>query len=175
MQWPESFVIGATPGYSPGIARLVDMMNFARWTTLRAVEGLTMAQLDHVHDPQSNSIGALLAHVAGVEAGYQRITFDGRGYSSADYDTEWEVAVQLGDRARAELRGNPLEHYIEGLERVRAFTLSELAHRDDKWLDQTTQFWAGRQANNWFKWFHVVEDELNHRGQIRWLRKRLPA
>lgn len=28
------------------------------------------------------------------------------------------------------------------------------------------------RANNYFKWFHVFEDELNHRGQIRWLRIR---
>jgi hypothetical protein len=30
-------------------------------------------------------------------------------------------------------------------------------------------------ANNHFKWFHVFEDEINHRGQIRWLRARLPT
>jgi hypothetical protein len=23
-------------------------------------------------------------------------------------------------------------------------------------------------------WFHVAEDEINHRGQMRWLRARLP-
>jgi hypothetical protein len=58
---------------------------------------------------------------------------------------------------------------------VRAFTLDELARRDDKWVDETATFWNGRKANNYFKWFHVFEDELNHRGQIRWLRSRLPA
>jgi hypothetical protein len=25
------------------------------------------------------------------------------------------------------------------------------------------------------RWFHVAEDEINHRGQIRWLRPRLPT
>jgi uncharacterized damage-inducible protein DinB len=174
MQQLASFVIGPTPGYSPGIGRLVSMMTFVRWTTLRAVEGLTIAQLDHLHDESSNSIGALLAHIASVEVAYQRITFAGRGVSSTR-EAEWLMATQLGDRARQEIRGKPLAHYIEGLEEVRAFTLGELAHHDDRWLDETTTFWQGRQANNYFKWFHVVEDELNHRGQIRWLRKRLPA
>lgn len=174
MQQLDTFVIGPTAGYAPGIGRLVAMMTYARWTTLRAVEGLTMAQLDHLHDPSSNSIGALLAHVASVEVAYQRITFAGRGISSPDYDPEWAIALQLGDRARDEVRGKPLEHYVSALEAVRAFTLNELAHHDDRWLDQATAFWNGRQANNYFKWFHVFEDELNHRGQIRWLRQRLP-
>ncbi|HKW48086.1 MAG TPA: DinB family protein [Gemmatimonadaceae bacterium] len=170
----DSFVIGPTPGYSPGIGRLVGMMTYARWTTLRAVEELTTAQLDHLHDSSSNSIGALLAHIASVEIAYQRITFAGRGISSPEHDAEWAAALQLGDRAREEIRGKPLEHYVSGLAAVRAFTLEELTHHDDRWLDQTTAFWSGRPANNYFKWFHVFEDELNHRGQIRWLRQRLP-
>ena len=45
----------------------------------------------------------------------------------------------------------------------------------DAWLDAQTPFWGGKPANNYFKWFHVFEDELNHRGQIRWLRKRAEA
>ena len=174
MQLPDSLVIGPTPGYSPAVGRLVAMMNFARLTTVRAAAGLSVAQLDHLHDPSSNSIGALLAHVAAVELAYQRITFDGRGLSLPEYDDEWMTALQLGDAGREKIRGQPLEHYVHGLEQVRAFTLSELARRDDKWLDETT-VWNGRQANNYFKWFHVFEDELNHRGQIRWLRQRLPA
>jgi uncharacterized damage-inducible protein DinB len=171
----ESFVIGPTAGYTPGVGRLVAMMTYARWTTLRAVDAMTTAQLDHLHDSSSNSIGSLLAHIASVEVAYQRITFAGRGLSSPEHDAEWAIAIQLGDRARAEVRGKPLEHYVGGLEAVRAFTLEELKHCDDRWLDQATAFWNGRQANNYFKWFHVFEDELNHRGQIRWLRHRLPA
>ena len=175
MLQPDSYIIGPIPGFSPGVGRLAAMMTYARWTTMRAVEGLTMSQLDHLHDESSNSIGALLAHIASVEVGYQRATFDGRSITSATRDDEWMVAAQLGDRARREIRGKPLEHYLDGLEEVRSFTLSELAHRDDEWLDQTTAFGNGRKANNYFKWFHVFEDELNHRGQIRWLRHRLPG
>src|SRR2546423_6858966 len=150
MQLPDSFVIGPTPGYSPGVGRLVAMMTFARWTTLRAVEGLAMSQLDHLHDESSNSIGALLAHIASIEVAYQRITFAGRSIASPEHEAEWAIAMQLGDRARQELRGKPLEHYVTALEEVRAFTLGELAHHDDKWLDQSTVFWNGRQANNYF-------------------------
>jgi hypothetical protein len=29
--------------------------------------------------------------------------------------------------------------------------------------------------NAHFAWFHTAEDEVNHRGQMRWLRKRLAS
>ena len=66
------------PGYTPTIGPLVAMLGCARQTTLRAVEGLSGEQLDHLHDENSNSIGALLAHVAAVERGYQLVTFEER-------------------------------------------------------------------------------------------------
>lgn len=172
MNQPDSYVIGSTEGFSPEIGRLVGMMAYTRWTTLRAVDGLSVEQLDHLHDERSNTIGALLAHIASVELAYQRITFEGRGVSLPENEAELTAAMQLGERARADIRGKPLEHYVGLLQAVRAFTLGELAHRDDSWLNDTTT-WNGRKVNNYFKWFHVFEDELNHRGQIRWLRGRL--
>ena len=63
-------------GYTPTIGRLVGMLTYSRQTLVAAVDGLTTAQLDHLHDPQANSIGALLAHAAAVEQWYQRFTFE---------------------------------------------------------------------------------------------------
>ncbi|MGH2399991.1 MAG: hypothetical protein ACRDF6_09100, partial [bacterium] len=63
---PSPLRIGAIPGYTPTIGRLVGMLTYARSTTIAAVEGLTLAELDHLHDTQSNSIGALLAHIVVV-------------------------------------------------------------------------------------------------------------
>jgi hypothetical protein len=86
------------------------------------------------------------------------------------------VAEALGDEARETIRGHELSHYVRLLEQIRAFTLTQLAQRDDHWLEAPAPFElvGGRPANNHFKWFHIAEDELNHRGQIRWLRRRLP-
>ena len=174
MEVSSSFVVGGLPALTPVVGQLVSMMTYTRWTTLRAVEGLTTAQLDHLHDAASNSIGALLAHIAAVEVAYQYATFDGRGFTPASR-ARWEAALELGERGRRELRGEPLEHYRTMLAQVRERTLRELAARDDAWLEETAPFWNGQPANNYFKWFHVFEDELNHRGQIRWLRQRLPS
>lgn len=148
------------------------MMSYVRKTTLETVAGLTTRELDHRHDAQSNSIGALLAHVAAVEVAYQAATFHGRGLTSAESE-RWGAALDLGARAHREIQGHSLEHYADLLEGVRSETLHEFARRDDEWLAEESPFWDGLPANNHFKWFHVFEDELNHRGQMRWLVKRL--
>lgn len=87
---PPSFRIEPLPGYTPTIGRLVGMLTYARKTTLDAVDGLSMAELDHLQD------GALERTVSAAPA--------------------------------------------------------------------MNAHWA---------WFHVAEDEISHRGQIRWLRARL--
>ena len=167
-------LIGGVPGFTPQIGRLVSMMNYTRQTTFSSVDGLETEQLDYLHDAQSNSIGALLLHIAAVETWYQAATFFGRE-PDADEMREWGAALDLGPRARREIRGHGLDFYRGKLEQIREKTLDELRRRDDGWLEEHGPFSEGRPANNYFKWFHVFEDELNHRGQIRWLRKRVAA
>lgn len=165
------YVIGDVAGFTPAIGRLVSMLHYVRHTTLAAVAGLQPEQLDYLHDAQSNSIGALLAHIAATEVGYQAGTFHDRQVDAQELE-EWGAAMSLGDRARQEIRGHELGYYIGSLERIRAATLSELARRDDTWLEAETTFASGQRVNNYFKWFHVLGHEINHRGQIRWLRTR---
>jgi len=165
------FLIGDVPGFTPQIGRLVSMMNYVRSTTLSAVAGLGVEELDYLHDDESNSIGALLSHIAAAEVGYQAATFYS-GDMNADEKQEWGAALELGERARGEIRGHRLEYYLSRLEQVRAKTQAELRRRDDQWLDEQTSMASGQRVNNYFKWFHVIGHELNHRGQIRWLRTR---
>jgi uncharacterized damage-inducible protein DinB len=167
---PPSFRLEALPGYTPTIGRLVGILLYARRTTLAAVEGLSIAELDHLQDSSSNSIGALLAHIAAVERGYQRITFEDR-QPSAEENAAWQPALTLGAEGRRLLRGKPLEHYVHDLNEVRRLTLEGLAARDDAWLERPLP--AAPAMNAHFAWFHVAEDEINHRGQMRWLRARL--
>jgi uncharacterized damage-inducible protein DinB len=167
-----SYRIEPLPGYTPTIGRLVGILLYARKTTLAAVEGLSTAQLDHLQDASSNSIGALLAHIAVVERGYQILTFEERR-PTAQEQASWEPALTLGAEGRRLLRGQPLEYYVHELSEVRRLTLERLAARDDAWLERTLS--AAPVMNAHWAWFHVVEEEINHRGQIRWLRARARA
>jgi uncharacterized damage-inducible protein DinB len=166
----RSVRIEPLPGYAPTIGRLVGILTYARETTLAAVEGMTVADLDHLQDAASNSIGALLAHIAVVERAYQVLTFEDRAPSAAE-QAGWEPALTLGAEGRRLLRGQPLEHYVHQLAEARRLTLAGLADRDDSWLERSPA--AAPAMNVHWAWFHVAEDEINHRGQIRWLRARL--
>ena len=146
------------------------MLSYARQTTLKAVAGLTRDQLDHLHDEHSNSIGALLAHMAAVERGYQLVTFEEREPTAAENDA-WSAALQLGDEGRREIRGHELQFYLDELSRTREATLAALAKREDAWLEAPLRIAPNLNAH--WALFHVAEDEINHRGQIRWLRARV--
>ncbi len=166
------YLVKDIPGFTPHIGRLVSMMNYARVTTLQAVKDLSIEQLDFVPAGFGNSIGALLEHFAAVEVWYQLHTFEQRDMNESEF-TRWGAGLDLGERIQ-ELRGKPLEHYLEQLQTVRQKTFEEFATRDDAWLHLEFPFWHDQPSNNYFCWFHVFEDEINHRGQIRLIRKNLP-
>lgn len=157
--------------YSTQIGLLVSQMNYARKTTLQAVEGLTTAELDFLPSQDGNSIGALLLHIAAVEKGFQIEIFDGRTPNEQEM-LEWGAAYSLGEKGREAIKGHPLEYYLSKLEEVRERTLEELSKRKDDWLYED-RMWDHHSSNNYFIWFHVLEDEINHRGQIRVVRKML--
>jgi uncharacterized damage-inducible protein DinB len=163
-------LIVALPGFTPEIGRLVSMLNYVRATTLTAISGLGVAELDYLPDSDGNSIGGILYHVAAAELGYQAATFDERQLNEQE-QLEWGAAIVLGERARQEIKGRELGDYIAQLDRVRATTLAELRRRDDTWLEQEVTFGGGRRVNNYFKWFHVLSHEVSHRGQIQALRR----
>lgn len=165
------FKVKELEGYTPQIGHLVSMMNYARLTTLDAAQGLSMEQLDYLPTKNSNSIGALLLHMATIEFGFQLETFDERRPTEQE-SIEWGAGYELADKGRNEIKGNPLEFYIDKLNTVRNRTLSEFQKRNDDWL-YTERLWGDRKSNNYFIWFHTFEDEINHRGQIRIQRKML--
>jgi uncharacterized damage-inducible protein DinB len=169
-------IIGPREPFSPQVGTLVSMLNWMRASILQPVQGLTVAQLDHLHDAKANSIGALLLHLAAIECLYQINTFEGKKWGDVRSETEkeWGAAARLGDEARKSIKGHELAYYLGKLKEVREHTLAELRKRDDAWLMQVDSS-AGEPTNNYCKWFHVCEHESHHNGQVTWLKGRLPA
>lgn len=168
----KQLLIGASPELPLPVGALIDMLRYVREQTLSAVASLTTEQLDHRHDATSNSIGNLLWHIAAVEFWYQVHSFGDRPWSPEDAE-RWGAALELGEKVRTH-GGQPLEHYVELLRTVRERTERELRTRDESWLLEVGPLDDDAEANNYWKWFHVGEDETAHAGQIRWLKKRLP-
>ena len=168
--------IGPKKGYTPQIGTLVSMMNWMRDTILSPVKYMSQKDLDYLHDDNSNSIGAMLWHLAATERFYALNTFDGRRWGDwPDKDAkEFSIAMRLGAEGRSKLKGHPIDFYLEKLERVRDHSLKELAKRDDEWLLKIDKSWMWSEpTNNYCKWFHVVEHESNHNGQIKYIKSRI--
>ncbi|MCK5443433.1 MAG: DinB family protein [Maribacter sp.] len=166
---------GKRAGYADQISILVSMMDWMRATVLRSVKGISQKELDFLLDGESNSIGAMLMHLAATERYYQIHTFEGKEWGDFDKkDTDlWNVGSRLGERARKEIKGHPISYYMDKLEEVREYSLRELKNRDDNWLMQSTPLFGNQPTNNYCKWFHVVEHESNHNGQIKYIKSRV--
>lgn len=170
------FVIGPMEGYSTQIGTLVSMLNYNRYTIINMVKSMSMKDLDYLHDAHANTIGALILHLGATEKYYQVNTFEGRQDFNDEEKKMWGAAMSLGDEGRKNIKGKEVQYYIDAIAEVRQKTLNELKKKDDKWLLAVDPEWSKEQTfNTYWKWFHVCEHEANHRGQIAWLKSRLPG
>lgn len=112
MDKTKLFLIDEKDGFGPTFSHLVAMMNYTRDTTFRAVQGLTIEELDFLVHPKANSIGMLLAHFAAVEKYYQIHTFENREMNEEE-EAELLVGLELGEKAQQLFRGQPLEFYLK--------------------------------------------------------------
>ncbi|WP_254434160.1 DinB family protein [Halobacillus sp. Marseille-Q1614] len=170
----KRFIVEEKEGYTPVVGRLLSMMEYARRTTLEEIEDFTAEELDYRIDGKGNSIGCLLYHIACVEDVYQIITFEDRDPNETDL-ARLETGLALGEKTHQEIHGNEPPFYIDKLKRARKKTLELFKQKDDRWLDEVSPFGPDYKANHYFRWFHVFEDELNHRGQIRLIRRHLKS
>ncbi len=164
--------IGPQQGFTPHIGTLISMLDWLSNSVIQYHKGLSVAQLDYIFDAESNSIGALMMHLAATEVIYQDLTFHNLEDFSKENESKWKVAMDLGKDAQQKIKGNNIDYYKNMFEEVRATTKAEMKKRDDKWLlSGETKDW---DWNNYCKWFHVAEHYANHRGQMTWYAKRAP-
>lgn len=157
-------------GYSQNIGTTVFMLENLKTRITKNVQKLTPAQTDYLLVPDANRIGAMIYHLAATEKYYQVYTLENRELSEAE-KAKWDVALELGDPARTALVGQPITYYLDLWDGVRKETLRLLKTKDDKWFDTLIK---DSDMNNYFAWFHVMEHQSNHMGQIQMIKNRLP-
>jgi hypothetical protein len=165
-----SYLIGPVKGYTPQIGTLITMLNNLSNRVESAVSMLNQKETDHLMDDKANGIGALVMHLAAAEAYYQVFTFENRDFNEEE-KKKWGAALDLGEEGRNELKGHDIEYYLNIYKEVRKKTIAELAKRNDEWLAEVR---PGADINNHFCWFHVMEHQSSHLGQILLMKKRLP-
>lgn len=85
--------------FSPKIGELVSMLEHTRAVTLEEIKNLSEEELDFLITPESNSIGALLQHIAAIEFVHQVISFENRDLNKHELE-EWKSALELGEAAK---------------------------------------------------------------------------
>ena len=172
-------LLGPRTGFAPQIGTFVSMFTWMREANgvIKATKDLTTADLDYLIDPNANTIGALMLHLAATETYYQFNTFEGTKWGgwSDSVKKQWDPAMNLGESGRKTIKGHDRDYYLNILRETRAKTLAEFGKRDDKWFMAADNDWPWGPTNNFCKWFHVCEHEAHHTGQIAFLKKRLPG
>ena len=144
---------------------LISQMNMVREILKNTVGKFNRVALDAKVSKDINSIGSILSHIAALEYRYQVLTFDEREFNMLE-EIKWHGA--LADELHLEIiKDNDLQFYLELLESTRARTLKELSMVDDKWLFSAPSHDFGAPINNYYCWFHVLEHEISHLGQIK--------
>lgn len=160
--------IKSAKGYSNDIGNMVSMLEDLKSRVTRSVVNLNQEETDFLLDDEANRIGAMILHLAATEKYYQLYTFEGRTFNRPE-QKEWNAALNLGDKGREELQGKPIKYYLDIWDEVRAETLKLLKTKDDKWFNEKV---GNSSMNNHWAWYHVMEHQGNHMGQIRMIAKR---
>jgi len=172
-------ILGPRTGFGPQLGAFVSALTWMREANgvIRATKDLTKADLDYLVDPNANTIGALMLHLAATETYYQLNTFEGKKWDTwpDSVKQQWDAAMNLGDAGRKTIKGHERDYYLNILQETREKTLAEFRKRDDTWFLAADKDWPWGPTNNYCKWFHVCEHEAHHTGQIAFLRKRLPG
>jgi len=161
--------IKVVKGYSPQIGTTLAMLDDLKSRVTRSVQNLSQKEVDFLLDENANRIGAMILHLAATEKYYQLYTFENRGFN-AEEKKIWDTALNLGANARESIQGKPIDYYLDIWKEVRNETKRLLKTKDDKW------FAAGvkkSSMNNHWAWYHVMEHQANHMGQIRLITKRI--
>ena len=163
--------------FTPRIGRLIWQMDDVRRQVLRAVEGLSAAQLSWHPDPRCESIGTLLLHIAAVERSWIGEDIMRRPMEPEEWNAAFAIRLN-----QPQIEGQPLEYFLAVLKREREQCYTDLCGFTDADLDRAiTPLDPGDPANaeNQFtmEWilYHVMEHEAHHKGQIALMKRLLPV
>ena len=161
-------------GFAPQIGILVSQMGYVRENTQKLLQSreLTVEDLDFNFDAKSNSIGTLLLHMAVHEFKFQLNHFYKRDITKEEYE-KYIGGMPFMMQKRL-VSGNDLNFYLNELDIIRAKTLLFLKEKKDAWLFEELVTSNGKNMGNYYYLLrHVIDDEINHQGQLKMILKRI--
>ncbi|MDF7815029.1 DinB family protein [Hymenobacter sp. YC55] len=150
---------------------LLGMLEDVRVTTWLTVQNLQVEELDWQYKAGWNTIGALLSHITALEH-YFRIEFvEGRKLTEAE-NQQWEPALDMGKYIPQLIAGHPISTYQASLAASRQLLVQSLKNLTfEDFTKRIEGYDADSGCNLAWVLFHMIEDEIYHRGQISMIRK----
>jgi uncharacterized damage-inducible protein DinB len=147
------------------------MLNKTRLSTLQRIKNLTVEELDWQCRPGWNTIGALLSHTMALEH-YFRIEFvEGRKLTPEE-EEKWLPALDLGIHVPKLIQKLPAEFYQKEFAEARRLFLMSFKNIDlDAFTRRIDGYDPQEGCNLAWVLYHMIEDEIQHRGQISLLHK----
>lgn len=156
-------------GYTTQIGSMVYMLEDLKHRITDMVKNLDTYQTDYQIDKDANSIGSLILHLASTEAYFQVETLENRTFTDEE-EQLWMPGAGLSDEAKGSSKGKPIDYYLNLWNKVRLKTLEGLKQKDDQWFAKSID----ESMNYHWAWYHVMEHQANHMGQIAHIQNRIP-
>jgi len=174
----ESRLITIEPveGFAPAIGRSLALLEDVRLRLKLYINGLTTDQLSWHPQPNVESIGTLLLHLAAIEHSYIQ-----EDILRKPMGEEWKIAFPIRFGI-PQVSGEPLAFYEHKLDEVRAATRAVLADLTDRDLQRVVEPLDPGDPDadpveysiEWIL-YHLAEHEAHHKGQIAVMKRLLPV
>jgi hypothetical protein len=158
----------------PEVGRWLAALEDGRRDTLRELDRVTPEMIDWYPDAPLNSIGALLYHIALIEADWVVTEI----LELADAPPEIQRLLPWADREagghlwRAD--GQALDAHLARLRGVRQFVLERLRPMTNDDFHRVRRLDDYDVAPDWAV-HHIIQHEAEHRSHIAWLRDTYPS
>jgi uncharacterized damage-inducible protein DinB len=169
----ERLAVDGVPGYEPEIGRMVWMLEDTRQLTKAGLVGLADDQLDwtpaSAANSESNSIGALLYHIAAIEADWLYVEVLEAKVFPPELTNLFPDDIRDDEGHLAVAHGGGLEAHLLRLDAVRDRLLAAFRGMS------LTEFRRERNLPHYTvtpEWVlhHLIQHEVEHRGEIGMLR-----
>ncbi|MDQ4141111.1 MAG: DinB family protein [Bacteroidota bacterium] len=160
---------GRTQDHS--IDYLLGILEDARVTTLQIVSKIPNQEIDWQFTEGWNTIGALLSHITAIEH-YFRIEFVEGRKLTAEENKKWLPGMEMGPYIPQLRRNLSIEPYLVELTESRQMLIASLKGLTfENFTKRIEDYDPVTGCNLAWALYHMVEDEIYHRGQISILRK----
>jgi hypothetical protein len=118
-----------------------------------------------------NTIGALLSHIIAIEHFFRIEFVEGRKLTLEEKE-KWLPGMDMEPYLPGLIQNLPLEAYIEALTQSRNLMIHALENISfEEFTKRIEEYNPVSGCNLAWALYHIVEDEIYHRGQISMIRK----